>query len=212
MPQEPYRGLVAAFEAASDWGLALSALGCVHRTSAVLVAEGVVEEDAAPFSTGSLVELAELRDTSAVLSALMSARQSLAVYGADPETGEVRGESDRAELLAMASELVLRADANADRAFLEEWASMCSSISIDVMQHLDCMELRAVAEFGSTSPSPYEDVPPLPAAEIQAQLEILRLVDGRDADALTHMAKLSDALRSALVVIAAEAVSSGELD
>lgn len=163
MPQEPHRGLVAAFDGASDWALALSALGCIHS--------------------------------------------------ADPETGEIPGEGDRAELLAMVSELVLRAPVNADRASLEEWSSMCSSISIDVMQHLDCMELRTVAGFDSRSPSPFEDVPPLPASEIRVQMEILRLVDVQGAaDAASQIAELSGALRSALVAIAAEAVGSGELD
>ncbi|WP_439661067.1 hypothetical protein ACSHWB_05865 [Lentzea sp. HUAS TT2] len=212
MPEEPYRGLAAALESASDWGLTLSALGCIHRASAVLVAAGVVEEDVAPFSAGSLVELGETRDVAAVLSAVRSKQQSLAVYAADPETGELPEETDRASLLSMASELVLRATGSGERSSLQEWSDFCSSLAVDIAQELDCMELTSVAEFDSNSPAPYEDVPSLPAQEIWTQLEILRLLDSQDADVLSRIADLSGALRSALVVIAAEAVSEGDRD
>jgi hypothetical protein len=212
MPQDPYEELDAALKGASDWGLTLSALGCIHRASAVLVAAGVVDESVAPFSVGSLVELGESRDISAVLRAVMSQQQILAIYAADPETGELPEETERADLLSMASELVLRANANVNRASIEEWSNFCTGLSGDITQQLDCMELPSVAEFDSRSPSPYEDIPPLPAWEIWTQLEILRLADVQDADALSQIAELSGALRSALLVIAAEAVNSGESD
>ncbi|WP_157528230.1 hypothetical protein [Nocardia sp. NRRL S-836] len=47
MAEQPYAGLNAALDGASDWGLTVSALGCVHRASAVLVAAGVADESAA---------------------------------------------------------------------------------------------------------------------------------------------------------------------
>lgn len=212
MPEELYAGLSAAIEGASDWGLTLSALGCIHRASAVLVAAGVVGEDVALFSVDSLRELGGLRDVTAVLSAVTSQQQGLAIYAADPETGELPEETDRAALLAMASELVLRAGAKVDRASLREWSDFCSSLSVDIAQQLDGMELSSVAEFDVSSPSPYEEIPPLPAREISTQLEILRLADSRDADALSRTADLSGELRGALAVIAAEAVAEGEPD
>ncbi|WP_191303038.1 hypothetical protein [Lentzea cavernae] len=42
--------------------------------------------------------------------------------------------------------------------------------------------------------------------EIATQLEVIRLAEGQDADALTRIADLSGALRDALLVVAAQAV------
>jgi hypothetical protein len=208
MPQDPYSELGTALRAASPWALALSGLGCIHRASAVLIAAGVVDPDAAPFAEGSLIQLGQLRDVGAILEAVVSVQQSLAVYSADPETGELSEETDRAELLAMASEMVLRANSARDADSLWEWASFCSGLSGDISQHLDAMELPGVTEFGVSSPSPYSDIPPLPAREISTQLEIIRLADGSDGDALERISDLSTSLRNALLPIAIEALVS----
>ncbi|MFD5831775.1 hypothetical protein [Lentzea sp. NPDC060358] len=207
MAEEPYAGLNAALEDASDWGLTLSALGCVHRASAVLVAAGVADESSAVFSADALRELGEARDVTTVLAAVKSSQQALAIYAADPETGELQEETVRASLLAMSSELVLRANTSLERASLQEWADFCSSLAVDIAQELGSLELTSVAEFGEDSPSLYEEIPPLPAQEIRIQLEILRLVDGEDADVLNRIAELSGALRESLTAIAIEAIA-----
>ncbi|GLY53150.1 hypothetical protein Lesp01_68060 [Lentzea sp. NBRC 102530] len=78
--------LSVTLEGASSWGLTLSALGCIHRASAVLVAAGVVDEEAVLFSEGSLMQLGESRDVPAVLAAVTSNQRALAVYSADYPT------------------------------------------------------------------------------------------------------------------------------
>ena len=208
MPQDPYNELGAALREASPWGLALSALGCIHRASAVLIAAGVVEQDAVPFAESSLVQLGQSHDVGVILEAVVSRQQYLAVYSADPETGELSEETDRAELLALASETVLRANGNSDIDSLRAWVNFCSALVGDISQHLDGMQLPTVEEFGESSPSPYSDIPPLPAREISTQLEIIRLADGADNDALIRISDLSTSLRNALLSIVVEAIGS----
>ncbi|MGI5505357.1 hypothetical protein [Lentzea sp. CA-135723] len=204
MPQGPYGELASALEGASSRALVLSALACIHRASAVLVAAGAVDGSDAPFSEDSLAELGRLDDVGAVLRAVVSRQQGLAAHSADPETGELPEESERAELLAMASEMVLRAGLDTAVSSLREWSDFCSSLSGDIAQLLDAMGLPAVEEYGSRSPSPYEEIAPLPAWEIFTQLEILRIADERDA--LSRVSDLSTALRRELATIASEAV------
>jgi hypothetical protein len=208
MPQDPYSELGTALGEASPWALALSALGCIHRASSVLLAADVVDQAAMPFAEGSLVQLGQSRDVSIILEAVVSRQQDLAVYSADPETGELSEETDRAELLALASEMVLRANRRSDLDSLREWANFCSALAGDISQHLDAMQLPAVVEFGEGSPSLYSDIPPLPARELSTQLEIIRLADVSDEDALERISDLSTSLRNALLSIAAEALSS----
>ncbi|PWK89123.1 hypothetical protein C8D88_102394 [Lentzea atacamensis] len=209
MPQDPYEELGAALGRASSRALVFSALGCIHRASAVLIAGGVVDGDVAPFSEGSLLEMGQLPDLEAIQAVVVSRQQGLAVLSADPETGELPEESDRAELLAMAAEMVLRASVNTNPASLREWADFCSSLSDDIAQHLDGMQLSSVDEYNSRLPSPYEEIPPLPAREIFAQLEIIRIVDDADADAVSRISELSTELRRELLVIASEAAAPG---
>lgn len=208
MPQDPYSELGVALSEASAWGLALSALACIHRASTVLIAAGVVDRDAVPFAEGSLVQLGQSRDVGVILDAVVSRQQRLAVYSADPETGELAEETDRAELLALASETVLRANRRADLDSLREWANFCSALAGDIAQQLDGMELPAVAEFGDSSPSPYSDISPLSAREVSIQQEVIRLADGTDGDALDRISDLSTAFRNVLLAIAIEAIGS----
>jgi hypothetical protein len=172
----------------------------------VLIAAGVVPRDVVPFTEDSLVQLGRSRDVGVILDVVVARQQSLAGYSADPETGELSEETDRAELLALASETVLRASRRFDLDSLREWASFCSALAGDIAQHLDGMPLLAVTEFGESSPSQYSDMLPLSAREISVQQEVIRLADGADDDALDRISALSVAFRNVLLPIVIEAI------
>jgi hypothetical protein len=206
MPQDPYSELGTALRGASPWSLAVSALGCIHRASSVLFAAGVVSRDVMPFSEDSLVRLGQSRDVGLILEIVVSRQQVLAVYSADPETGELSEETDRAELLALASETVLRANRNTDFESLLEWADFCCSLTGDIAQHLDSLQLSTVDRFNEDSPGEYNDIAPLPARDLSTQLEIIQLADRTDGEALSRISDLSTSMRIALLPIALEAM------
>jgi hypothetical protein len=206
MPQDPYNDLGVALRGASPWSLAVSALGCIHRASSVLLVAGAVNPDVTLFSEDSLARLGQSREISMVLEVVVSRQQELAIYSADPETGELSEETDRAELLALASETVLRASRNTDFESIWEWVNFCCSFTGDIAQHLDGMRLSTVDSFNEGWPSQYDDIAPLPARELSTQLEIIQLADRADGEAINRISNLSISMRNALFPIALEAI------
>ncbi|MEW2134889.1 hypothetical protein [Streptomyces sp. NPDC005435] len=151
--------------------------------------------------------LAQPSDPDRVLELITDLRPAVSAYSADPETGELPEESDEAELLAMASEMILRAGRGFDDEKLQEWSEWCSTLILDIAQQLDGMELQTVEIEGASLTGPCGDLTPLESKELVTQLNILRELEDSSQEGSGRVVALSTAMHQLFARAAQEVIA-----
>lgn len=190
---------------ATPTGAVVVALSCLRQASAVFEAAGVQTPGSAPFTAGSLADLDLQAPASELLVPVLAAKAEVARYAADPETGELPDgeESDQAELLGMAAEMVARTEPGMDEDAVREWADMCSTLVSDICQHLDMLSYEDVRDAP-------DDVPPGPLTEsvLRVQLQILALVAAPDDTTMEQVSQLTETAYGPLLAAVRDAIDN----
>lgn len=206
MPAEnPWQEVNQRLWQATPTGAVVVALACLRQASAVFEAAAVQTPSSAPFGTASLAEVDLRSSTSELLVPILAAKSEVARYAADPETGELPDdeESDRAELLGMAAEMVARTEPGMDEDAIREWADMCSTLISDICQHLDMLSYEDVRDAP-------DDVPPGPLSEniLHLQRQILTLVAAPGDTTMEQVSRLAETAHGPLLAAVRDAIDN----
>lgn len=180
------------------------ALACLRQASAAFEAVGVQTPGSAPFDAGSLADVDLHASADDLVAPVLAAKPAVARYAADPETGELPDdeESNRAELLGMAAEMVMRTEPAMDEDSVREWADMCSTLISDICQHLDMLAYDDVRDAP-------DDLPPGPlsAGALDLQREILTLAAAPDETTMEQVSHLVETAHGPLLAAIRDAIA-----
>lgn len=188
---------------ATSTGAAVVALSCLRQASAVFEAAAVQTPSSAPFGADSLARVDLRASISDFLAPILAAKPEVSRYAADPETGELPDdeESNRTELLGMASEMVMRTEPEMDEGAVREWTDMCCTLISDICQHLDMLSYEDVRDAP-------DDVPPGPlsAGALDLQQGVLALMAAPDETTMEQVSQLVETAHGPLLAAVRNAI------
>ena len=191
---------------ATPAGAAVVALSCLRQASAVFEAAAVRTPSTAPFGANSLAEVDLQASIGELLAPVLAAQAEVTQYAPDPETGELPNdeEGNRAELLGLAAEMVMRLEPVTDDDAVREWADVCSTLISDICQHLDMLSYEDVRDAP-------DDVPPGPlsAGVLDLQREILALVTAPDDTTMGQVSQIVETTHGPLLAAVRDAIDGG---
>lgn len=202
----PFWALREQLEQASTASAVVSALACLRRVSAVLEAAGVrVGDGGVPFGRDCVASISMPMSVAALVVPVLRVQGVLAGFAADPETGELPGgeESDRAELLGGVAEMVLRVGDGAGDGELREWAAVCSSLLLDICQHVDTVDGIDFDADPAGVPGPVTD------GELRTQAQVLAVLAEGAADAMRRVSELTEEAHAGLLAAVAPVLEAG---